>query len=118
MKTTAQYLSIKKISLRNILTLKVKSTVQRYKTFNFWLKQGLKRFSEWNLKKTQVSGRTRINDIFRELDENRNLFVNRLNADQELYPKCDTSIWLRNCTLEIPSPIQGIIVGKYEIEPR
>lgn len=109
METTVQYLSKKKVSLRNIFTSKIKLTIKRYKKIRFWLNQGLKRFSDW--KKTPVNGQNRINDIFCGLDENRDLLIEQLNAGQDLYPKCDTSIWFRNCTHEIPSPIQGIIEG-------
>lgn len=78
------------------------------------MNQGLKMFSNW--KKTPMSGQNRINDIFRGLDGNKDLLNERLNAGQDLFPQCDTSIWFRNCTHEIPSPIQGIIKGKYEFE--
>ncbi|XP_025425910.1 carotenoid isomerooxygenase isoform X2 [Sipha flava] len=72
--------------------------------------QGLKWIgASW--KETPVSGRTKINDLFRGLDEDRDLLVKRLKAGQNLYPNCDTSIWLRNCTREISSPIQGKIEG-------
>lgn len=113
MKTTAQYLSKKNVSLRSILTSKIKSAVKRYRKIRFWLNQGLKRISD--SKKTLVNGKTRVNDIFRGIDENRDLLVEQLNAGQDLYPKCDTSIWFRNCTHEIPSPIQGIVEGIYKI---
>lgn len=111
MKTTAKYLSKKKVALKTILTSKIKSTIKRYKICRIWLKQGLKWIAaSW--KETPASGRTRINEIFRELDEDRDLLVKRLDAGQNLYPNCDTSIWLRNCTREISNPIQGKIKGK------
>lgn len=113
MKTTAQYLSKKNVSLRKIFTSKIKSTVNRCKKIRFWLNQGLKRISD--SKKALVNGKNRINDIFCGLDKNRDLLVEQLNAGQDLYPKCDTSIWFRNCTREIPSPIQGVIEGIYKI---
>lgn len=115
MKTTARYLSKKNFLLKTILTSKVKSTIDRYKKFRFWLTKGLLRVAN-NWKETAPSARERtatgIDGMFLGLDENRDLLVRRLNAGQDLYPNCDTSIWLRNCTRDIPTPIQGIIEGK------
>lgn len=111
MKTTTQYLSKKKLALKTKLTSKIKSTIHQYKRCRIWVNQGLKLFAaSWNV--TPVGGRTSINDIFRGLDEDRNLLVKRLDGVQKLYPNCDTSIWLRNCTREIINPIQGKIKGK------
>lgn len=112
MKTTARYLSKKKLLLKSILTKKIKSTVNRYKRCRLWLTQGLKRIASWSKEKTSSTGQPRIKDIFCGLDENRDSLVQRLNVGQDLYPNCDTSIWLRNCTHEITSPIQGTIEGK------
>ncbi|XP_015369848.1 PREDICTED: carotenoid isomerooxygenase isoform X1 [Diuraphis noxia] len=116
MKTTARYLSKKRFLLKTILTSKVKSTIDRYKKCRFWLTKGLLRVAN-NWKETVPSTRGKtaprgIDGMFIGLDENRDLLVKHLNAGQDLYPNCDTSIWLRNCTHEIPTPIQGKIEGK------
>lgn len=110
MKTITRYLSGRKVSIKSILITKFKSIANRYKRCRFWLTQSLKRIS--SLKKTSVNGRNKINDIFCGLDDDRDLLVRRLNDGQNLYPNCDTSVWLRNCTQEILNPIQGKIEGK------
>lgn len=109
---TVRYLSKKKSLLKTILISKVRSTINRYKKCRFWLNQGLKRIA-WKKETAPVAGPTKINDIFDGLEENRSLLVDRLNSGQNLYPNCDTSIWLRNCTHEIRSPVRGTIDGKY-----
>jgi len=77
------------------------------------LTRGLWRVAN-NWKHTPASaGQTAaIDGMFRGLDENRDLLVKRLNAGQDLYPNCDTSIWLRNCTRDTPIPVQGKVEGK------
>ncbi|XP_026812151.1 carotenoid isomerooxygenase isoform X3 [Rhopalosiphum maidis] len=114
MKKTTRYFSKKKYLLKTILTSKVKSTIDRYKKCRFWLSKGLWRVANnWKETAPVVSGQTAgIDSMFRGLDENRDLLVKRLNAGQDLYPNCDTSIWLRNCTHDIPIPVQGKIRGK------
>lgn len=115
MKTTARYLSKKKFLLKTLLNSKVKSTIDRYKKCRFWLTKGLLRVAnKWKETAQSVRERTAtagIDGMFIGLDENRDLLVNRLNAGQNLYPNCDTSIWLRNCTRDTPTPIQGIMKG-------
>jgi len=114
----------KKHSFKTILASKVKSTVvSRYKKCRFWFIQGLKRIASWNCKETTTgppsapppaaTERTSIDDVFRGLDEDRDALVKRLDVGQRLYPNCDTSIWLRNCTREIVSPVQGTVEGEY-----
>jgi len=114
MKKTAQYFSKKKYLLKTILTSKVKSTIDRYKKCRFWLTKGLWRVANnWKETAPVASRKTAgIDSMFQGLDENRDVLVKRLNSGQELYPNCDTSIWLRNCTHDIPTPVQGKIEGK------
>jgi len=115
MKTTARYLSKKKFLLKAILTSKVKSTIDRYKKCRFWLTKGLLHVAN-NWKTTGPPARERTAGIdgmmFLGLDEDRDVLLQRLNAGQDLYHNCDTSIWLRNCTRDIPTPVQGKIEGK------
>lgn len=117
MKTTARYLSKKRFLLKTILTSKVKSTIERYKKCRFWLTKGLLCVANnWKDTVPSVRGKTAaaagIDGMFLGLDENRDLLVEHLNDGQDLYPNCDTSIWLRNCTREIQTPVQGKIEGK------
>jgi len=111
MKTLARYLSKKRFLLKTIFKSKIKSTINQYKLCRFWLNQGLKRITR--RKETSTNEKTRINDIFNELNEDRDSLISRLNSGQDLYPNCDTSIWLRSCTHEISNPIQGKIKGNY-----
>ncbi|KAF0768060.1 carotenoid isomerooxygenase isoform X1 [Aphis craccivora] len=114
MKKTARYFSKKKYLLKTILTSKVKSTIDRYKKCRFWLTKGLWHVANnWKETAPVASRKTAgIDGMFQGLDENRDVLVKRLDAGQELYPNCDTSIWLRNCTHDIPTPVQGKIEGK------
>lgn len=117
MKKTARYFSKKKYLLKTLLTSKVKSTIDRYKKCRFWLTKGLWHVANnWKETAPVASRKTAgIDGMFQGLDENRDVLVKRLDAGQELYPNCDTSIWLRNCTHDIPTPVQGKIEGKTSI---
>lgn len=95
---------MKASSLKSRFAAKMKAAVRRYKRCRYWLSRGLRR--------TAGRGdRTKIDDVFDELNRDRDSLVERLNDGQELYPNCDTSIWLRSCTHEIPNPIQGTVRG-------
>lgn len=91
-----------------------KAIVKQYKRCRYWLSQGLRRTTRYRNKAMISSGgghRTKIDKMFAELNRDKDSLVKRLNAGQELYPNCDTSIWLRSCTHEILSPIQGTVRG-------
>lgn len=106
MKTVPRRLSTKKVTFKSRLTSKVKSTiVGRYKKCRIWLAQGWRRIAGWR-ESAAADSRSGIDDIFRRLDDDR-------DADHSLYPNCDTSVWLRNCTREIHSPIWGAVSGQY-----
>lgn len=100
------YLSREKLSsLRARFAAKVKAAVRRYKRCRYWLSRGLRKAA------AARGDPTKIDDLFEGLNRDRDSLVERLNAGQELYPNCDTSIWLRSCTREIPNPVQGTIRG-------
>lgn len=103
----------------NNLSLKsrFRSAINRLKILDrFWMAQGLRRIA--SLKHTTAGQRERsvltnsIDEAFGGLD--RDSLVDRLNVGQDLYPNCDTSIWLRSCTHEIPNPVQGAVQGNID----
>lgn len=118
MKTTVRivkYSPKKKVSVKSLFISKIKSIINRYKKCRFWLIKGVKLIASRKEMNRPTNGRAKINDIFRGLDEDKGLLVRRLDAGQDLYPNCDTSIWLRNCTHEILSPVQGNVEGEFFI---
>lgn len=98
---------------------RVKSTiVNRYKKCRFWFFQSLKRIANWKgtaPTEDTRTGQNGIDHIFHRLDKDKDMLVRRVDANHDLYPNCDTSIWVRNCTREIQTPILGATLGKYNI---
>ena len=38
--------------------------------------------------------------------------LQKVEAGQDLYPRCDASVWLRSCSQEIVDPLDGKVTGE------
>jgi hypothetical protein len=41
--------------------------------------------------------------------------LEKLEAGEDLYPSCDTSVWLRSCSQEVVDPLEGRVTGESEV---
>lgn len=41
--------------------------------------------------------------------------LKKLETGEDLYPNCDTSVWLRSCAQEVVDPLEGNVTGESEV---
>jgi hypothetical protein len=50
------------------------------------------------------------------ISHDRNIgLLKKLEAGEDLYPSCDTSVWLRSCSQEVVDPLEGKVTGESEV---
>ena len=50
-----------------------------------------------------------VGSIYSDCDVN---LLKRLEASEDLYPHCDTSVWLRSCSQEVVDPLDVKVTGE------